>query len=585
MNSLETSTAIAIGAAKGPVVAHARPNEHDAPDGASSTRDSGGKKRPRAFGDVLHATLDDADGVSGEDAQAPDSAPPSSVDARICSPCESAFLALPTAPAFIVTQQDSATIPTVLSCDGAAGHDGQVGHNWRDARDRGADELRSRLTGDVKTGPYVASAAAALHQPSTVVDGALASAGTYLTLPTTLEPIGAQSFGPNAVDLALAMGPDDGSAVAGAALNVQSATSLQRPTSEVGASNLAMANAVASRVLPQTMSENDVPTARRDGRDAPDALGSPGSPDRAGQVGATGQKPWVHASSLLQAMMRAEQSGGASELRDPSQFSKRSASPAPSSTADAVDGDRFFRDVSNRHDPSAALDSEQAPIDKFPTPPQSDVGSLSTDVGETTQGQGWLNEQAAGGALTDASRRLREKVQNASRSIADRRVLARGIDAQVDLGEAGRIQVRAGRPAAAEDVGRIHRVDVRLDADIGHTARTLAEHAHDLSKQLRSDLQASDALVTITGPTTHASVSSADASAAPAPRQGLPDPSQHAGSFDHGFSHSRNQGRGNTGDSDRDSRASRSEGGRGVGSVAGSSSSAAGVSRRARFVL
>jgi hypothetical protein len=97
---------------------------------------------------------------------------------------------------------------------------------------------------------------------------------------------------------------------------------------------------------------------------------------------------------------------------------------------------------------------------------------------------------------------VRERVRAAASEIADRRVLARGIDAAIDLGDAGRIQVRAENPD--------HRVDIRVDADVAHTARALAEHARELSLELRSD--ARDARVTVTGPSTHTTVSSNDTS-------------------------------------------------------------------------
>lgn len=93
---------------------------------------------------------------------------------------------------------------------------------------------------------------------------------------------------------------------------------------------------------------------------------------------------------------------------------------------------------------------------------------------------------------------VRERVRAAASEVADRRVLSRGIDAEIDLGDAGRIQVRAENPEL--------RMDIKLDADVAHTARALAEHARDLSLELRTE--ARDARVTVTGPSTHTSVSS-----------------------------------------------------------------------------
>jgi hypothetical protein len=146
---------------------------------------------------------------------------------------------------------------------------------------------------------------------------------------------------------------------------------------------------------------------------------------------------------------------------------------------------------------------------------------------------------------------VRERVRAAASEVADRRVLSRGIDAEIDLGDAGRIQVRAENPEL--------RMDIKLDADVAYTARALAEHARDLSAELRTE--ARDARVTVTGPSTHTSVSSQDTPQGrsgggdPAPRR---EPGQHEGQRE------------------RD------------GSVAATTANSSGgprVSRRARFVL
>jgi hypothetical protein len=100
---------------------------------------------------------------------------------------------------------------------------------------------------------------------------------------------------------------------------------------------------------------------------------------------------------------------------------------------------------------------------------------------------------AEGGATGAAKERVR-----AAEGVADRRALARGIDAAIDLGDAGRVQVHAGQKEL--------RVDIRLDADVAHTARTLADHARDLSLELRTDTR--DARVTVTGPSTYERASS-----------------------------------------------------------------------------
>lgn len=88
-------------------------------------------------------------------------------------------------------------------------------------------------------------------------------------------------------------------------------------------------------------------------------------------------------------------------------------------------------------------------------------------------------------------------IETASRA-ADRHAISRGVHAEIELGDAGRVQVHASRP---DD--RIH---VRLDADAASTARALGEHARDLARELQTSSH--DARVTVSGPTTHASVTS-----------------------------------------------------------------------------
>ena len=104
----------------------------------------------------------------------------------------------------------------------------------------------------------------------------------------------------------------------------------------------------------------------------------------------------------------------------------------------------------------------------------------------------------AGGEMGSAHRAGREHaIETASRA-ADRHAISRGVHAEIELGDAGRVQVHASRP---DD--RIH---VRLDADAAATARALGEHARDLARELQTSSQ--DARVTVSGPTTHASVTS-----------------------------------------------------------------------------
>jgi len=91
----------------------------------------------------------------------------------------------------------------------------------------------------------------------------------------------------------------------------------------------------------------------------------------------------------------------------------------------------------------------------------------------------------------------RERGRTAVVQAADHRALRRGVHAEIDLGEAGRIFVHAENPGA--------RLDVRLDADASHTARALAQHAGELASELRSDARA--ATVTVSGPSTSTSVS------------------------------------------------------------------------------
>ena len=105
----------------------------------------------------------------------------------------------------------------------------------------------------------------------------------------------------------------------------------------------------------------------------------------------------------------------------------------------------------------------------------------------------------AAGVDTDATGGVRERGRAAAVGAADHRAIAKGIHAEVDLGEAGRIVVHADKIDGS-------RVDIRLDASVAHTARMLSENARDLAIELRSD--AREARVTVSGPGTQSSVSS-----------------------------------------------------------------------------
>lgn len=106
-------------------------------------------------------------------------------------------------------------------------------------------------------------------------------------------------------------------------------------------------------------------------------------------------------------------------------------------------------------------------------------------------------ERAA--AHASSSQAVRERGRAAALGAADHRAIARGIHAEVDLGEAGRIIVQA-----KETEGK--RVDVRLDTDVAHTARALSENARDLAVDLRSESR--DARVTVSGPGTQSTTTS-----------------------------------------------------------------------------
>lgn len=100
--------------------------------------------------------------------------------------------------------------------------------------------------------------------------------------------------------------------------------------------------------------------------------------------------------------------------------------------------------------------------------------------------------------MGSAHRGGREQAIETAARAADRHAISRGVHAEIELGDAGRVQVHASRPD--------ERIHVRLDADAASTARALGEHARDLARELQTN--AHDARVTVSGPTTHASVTS-----------------------------------------------------------------------------
>lgn len=92
----------------------------------------------------------------------------------------------------------------------------------------------------------------------------------------------------------------------------------------------------------------------------------------------------------------------------------------------------------------------------------------------------------------------RERAIETATRAADRHAIARGVHAEIELGDAGRVHVHASRPD--------ERIHVRLDADAAATARMLGEHAGELARELRTNVH--DARVTVSGPTTHATATS-----------------------------------------------------------------------------
>jgi len=169
---------------------------------------------------------------------------------------------------------------------------------------------------------------------------------------------------------------------------------------------------------------------------------------------------------------------------------------ASGAIADATPSQERFVEVSEESPERGA--TEGLTPGGFAGLPTVTDGALTANVNRQTGSGSTATRPAA--LQAGATSGVRDRVRVAASEISDRRVLARGIDAAVDLGDAGRILVRAEKPAG--------NVEITLDADVAHTARALAEHARDLSVELRTD--AGEARVIVNGPSTHTSVSSND---------------------------------------------------------------------------
>ncbi len=119
----------------------------------------------------------------------------------------------------------------------------------------------------------------------------------------------------------------------------------------------------------------------------------------------------------------------------------------------------------------------------------------------TTPSANAKSDDTASKRASDAASTVRERSREVALGAADRRAISRGIHAEVDLGEAGRIVVHAKHADGRE-------LDVRLDTNVEQTARALSEHARELAVDLRSESR--EARVTVTGPGTDATTSSSN---------------------------------------------------------------------------
>jgi len=254
----------------------------------------------------------------------------------------------------------------------------------------------------------------------------------------------------------------DGVRAAGATAGVRSAA--VTPTSRTRAEPSRAALADAARLSDTTSADG-----ARD--ESPAAAAAPGVAGRAAHDGR--EEPGAHASLDVRDEAAARKAATAASASAPSQGGAAASDAGASANGGASDG------------LTAGI-------------PSLTDGAPTASVSRSTA---YTGPAAAAPAAVDlGAGGVRERVRSAASAVADRRVLARGIDAEIDLGDAGRIQVRAERPEL--------RIDIKLDADVAHTARTLAEHARDLSLELRTD--ARDARVTVSGPSTFTSASSND---------------------------------------------------------------------------
>jgi hypothetical protein len=109
-----------------------------------------------------------------------------------------------------------------------------------------------------------------------------------------------------------------------------------------------------------------------------------------------------------------------------------------------------------------------------------------------------------------------ERLREAALASADAHALRRGVHAEVDLGDAGRVAVTARQPHGA--------TDVRVDAESSRTATVLVEHASELVADLQK--HAPDARVTIGGPTTLQSFGNGSSGGGGRPRDEAPAPAE-----------------------------------------------------------
>jgi len=158
---------------------------------------------------------------------------------------------------------------------------------------------------------------------------------------------------------------------------------------------------------------------------------------------------------------------------------------------------------------------------------------------------------------------VRERSRAAAMETADLRTIARGIRAEVDLGEDGRLVVRAEKHdlhASASGTSHSSRVDVALDVDRQETARVLASHVREIAAEIRQD--GTSARVTVSGP-------------------GLPTTHGDGGSASGG----RRESQESSSSSHRDADDRGRQGRPAVGATTLEGSTNGGAARRARFVL